>query len=106
MGKIVTIKNCPQCGHGHKYSLVEQHVAIQNAAFKKRKSRFSFLPTRNASTAQLGVLPQFQPRKIWVTAKCPNTGKPITISFDEEYLTNKGFDPKKISLALIGPEVE
>lgn len=106
MENVVTIKNCPQCGHSHRYSLVEQHVAIQNAAFKKRKPRLSFLRTRNARTAQLVASPKLQSRKILVTAKCPNTGMPITLSFDEKYLTNEGLDPKRISLALIGPGAE
>jgi hypothetical protein len=42
MEDFINIEACPVCGRRHRYSIVEQAVAIRNSAFVKRKPN-SFL---------------------------------------------------------------
>lgn len=101
MEYIVPIETCPACGHGHRYSLVEQHVAVRNAAFRERKPNPFSGGTRKPQLATL-VGPELP--IVRVSAKCPNTGITIGVNFAENDLINKGLDPKRISLALIWSE--
>lgn len=103
MEYIVPIETCPACGHRHRYSLIEQHIPVRNAAFGgKRRPSFLSRGTRKPESAT------FVPRSpiIRVSAKCPNTGSTIEVKFIEKDLINKGLNPKRISLALLRSEAK
>ena len=100
MEHFVVIVSCPVCGSSHSYSLVEQVVAVRNSALSRRESRPSLQGVPKLPSSGIGQ------SKVSVSAICPTTGRAIKVSLIQKELTEKGLDPTRVSLALIGSEAK
>lgn len=103
MEPFVVNVSCQVCGYSHSYAVSGQTAVVANSRFAGIGLPRFIQGIMRLPPSEVG---QYNILTISVFARCPTTGKIIKVKLNEKALTEKGIDPKRVSLEFIGSEAE